>query len=45
MLELVFWIAAGLLVYTHVGYPLLLRLLAPRERQRARRRPSCPASR
>jgi cellulose synthase/poly-beta-1,6-N-acetylglucosamine synthase-like glycosyltransferase len=32
MLELVFWVAAGLLVYTHVGYPLLLRLLAPRER-------------
>jgi cellulose synthase/poly-beta-1,6-N-acetylglucosamine synthase-like glycosyltransferase len=33
MLELVFWIAAGLLVYTHVGYPLLLRVLAPRERR------------
>jgi cellulose synthase/poly-beta-1,6-N-acetylglucosamine synthase-like glycosyltransferase len=33
MLELVFWIAVGLLVYTHVGYPLLLRLLAPRARQ------------
>ena len=33
MLELVFWIAAGLLVYTHVGYPVLLRLLARRERQ------------
>ena len=32
MLELVFWVAAGLLVYTHVGYPLLLRLLARRER-------------
>jgi cellulose synthase/poly-beta-1,6-N-acetylglucosamine synthase-like glycosyltransferase len=28
VLELVFWIAAGLLVYTHVGYPLLLRVLA-----------------
>jgi cellulose synthase/poly-beta-1,6-N-acetylglucosamine synthase-like glycosyltransferase len=28
VLEFVFWIAAGLLVYTHVGYPLLLRLLA-----------------
>lgn len=24
-LELVFWVAAGLLVYTHVGYPLVLR--------------------
>jgi len=32
MLELVFWAAAGLLVYTHVGYPLLLRLLAGRAR-------------
>jgi glycosyltransferase involved in cell wall biosynthesis len=32
MLELVFWIAVGLLVYTHVGYPLLLTLLARRER-------------
>jgi cellulose synthase/poly-beta-1,6-N-acetylglucosamine synthase-like glycosyltransferase len=32
MLELVFWIATGLLVYTHVGYPLLLRLLAQRVR-------------
>jgi len=32
MLELVFWIAAGLLVYTHVGYPLLLWLLAREER-------------
>ena len=28
MLEIVFWAAAGLLVYTHVGYPLLLRVLA-----------------
>jgi glycosyltransferase involved in cell wall biosynthesis len=25
-LELVFWVSAGLIVYTHVGYPLLLRL-------------------
>ncbi|MGH2836907.1 MAG: glycosyltransferase, partial [Thermoleophilaceae bacterium] len=38
MLELVFWVAAGLLVYTHVGYPLLLALLARRER-----RPPAPA--
>jgi cellulose synthase/poly-beta-1,6-N-acetylglucosamine synthase-like glycosyltransferase len=30
VLEIVFWAAAGLLVYTHVGYPLLLRLFAPR---------------
>jgi glycosyltransferase involved in cell wall biosynthesis len=33
MLELVFWVAAGLLVYTHVGYPVLLALLARRERR------------
>ncbi len=33
MLEVVFWVAAGLLVYAHVGYPLLLRLLAPAERE------------
>jgi cellulose synthase/poly-beta-1,6-N-acetylglucosamine synthase-like glycosyltransferase len=26
--SVLFWIAAGLLVYTHVGYPLLLALLA-----------------
>ena len=28
LLEIVFWIALGLIVYTHVGYPLLLRVLA-----------------
>jgi cellulose synthase/poly-beta-1,6-N-acetylglucosamine synthase-like glycosyltransferase len=28
VLEIVFWAAVGLLVYTHVGYPLLLWLLA-----------------
>jgi len=33
VLELIFWVAAGLLVYTHVGYPVLLRLLARRERR------------
>lgn len=27
MLEAVFWICAGLIAYTHVGYPLLLRAL------------------
>jgi cellulose synthase/poly-beta-1,6-N-acetylglucosamine synthase-like glycosyltransferase len=27
-LAIVFWVSAGLLVYTHVGYPLLLALLA-----------------
>ncbi|MEA2386292.1 MAG: hypothetical protein QOJ22_466 [Thermoleophilaceae bacterium] len=35
MLEIVFWAAAGLLVYTHLGYPLLLRLLARAEREPA----------
>jgi cellulose synthase/poly-beta-1,6-N-acetylglucosamine synthase-like glycosyltransferase len=29
-LELVFWIAVGLLVYAHLGYPLVLSLLAGR---------------
>ncbi len=28
IVEAVFWIAAGLLVYTHVGYPLVLALIA-----------------
>ncbi len=36
IVEVVFWIAAGLLVYTHVGYPLVLALLA---RMRPPRRP------
>src|SRR4051812_14988713 len=26
-LEIVFWVAAGLIVYAHLGYPLLLRAL------------------
>jgi cellulose synthase/poly-beta-1,6-N-acetylglucosamine synthase-like glycosyltransferase len=26
--EVIFWVAAGLIVYTHVGYPLVLGLLA-----------------
>jgi cellulose synthase/poly-beta-1,6-N-acetylglucosamine synthase-like glycosyltransferase len=34
--EVIFWVAAGLIVYTHVGYPLALALLAPR------RLPSAP---
>ncbi len=38
---IVFWVSAGLLVYTQVGYPLLLALLAPvahpRDRDRGRR--------
>jgi poly-beta-1,6-N-acetyl-D-glucosamine synthase len=36
VLEVVFWVAIGLLVYTHVGYPLLLRgLVALRRSQPA----------
>jgi cellulose synthase/poly-beta-1,6-N-acetylglucosamine synthase-like glycosyltransferase len=37
-LELVFWLAAGLIAYTHLGYPLLLWLLA-RLRRRRRQEP------
>lgn len=36
LLALLFWISAGLIVYTHLGYPLVLRLLL------ALRRPSAP---
>ena len=32
--EIAFWVSAGLIVYTHAGYPLLLAGLA-----RVRRRP------
>ena len=28
VVEVVFWVAVGLLLYTHVGYPLVLALLA-----------------
>jgi cellulose synthase/poly-beta-1,6-N-acetylglucosamine synthase-like glycosyltransferase len=37
VLEVVFWISAGLIVYTHAGYPLVLALLA-----RLRRAPRWP---
>ena len=37
-LEVVFWIALGLIVYTHVGYPFLLRLLV--SLRRSKRRPA-----
>jgi cellulose synthase/poly-beta-1,6-N-acetylglucosamine synthase-like glycosyltransferase len=30
VVEVVFWVAIGLIVYTHVGYPLLLRALVGR---------------
>lgn len=32
---LVFWVSAGLIVYTHLGYPLLLRLLVALRRGRS----------
>jgi len=35
LLAVLFWLSAGLIVYTHLGYPLLLRLLVA-----ARRRPT-----
>ncbi len=35
MLAAIFWVSAGLIVYTHLGYPLVLRLLLA-----LRRRPS-----
>jgi len=38
MLAAIFWISAALIVYTHLGYPLVLRLLV------ALRRPSKPAA-
>ena len=38
-LAVVLWTSLGLIVYTHVGYPLLLAALA-----RGRRRPAPPAS-
>ncbi len=34
MIEVVFWAAAGLLVYTHAGYPLVLALLGRARPQR-----------
>ena len=36
-LAAIFWLSAGLIVYTHLGYPLLLRLLARLRRGRRRR--------
>jgi cellulose synthase/poly-beta-1,6-N-acetylglucosamine synthase-like glycosyltransferase len=38
--EIVFWASAGLIVYTHVGYPLVLRLLTALRRPYRPRRPS-----
>lgn len=39
-LEVIFWLSAGLLVYSQFGYPLLLALVAPRG---PRERPAEPA--
>jgi cellulose synthase/poly-beta-1,6-N-acetylglucosamine synthase-like glycosyltransferase len=33
--EIVFWVSVALIVYTHVGYPALLAMLAPLARKRA----------
>jgi cellulose synthase/poly-beta-1,6-N-acetylglucosamine synthase-like glycosyltransferase len=37
-LEVAFWVSAGLIVYTHIGYPLLLRLAVGIAGDRERRR-------
>jgi Glycosyl transferase family 2 len=42
-LAIAFWISVGLIVYTHVGYPLLLRLLAAPRRAPAAPQDSEPA--
>ena len=39
VLELVFWLSLGLIVYTHAGYPLLLRLLVSARGERRGRLP------
>ena len=39
MLEVLFWTSVALIVYTHVGYPLLLWLLTRLRRTRGTRRP------
>jgi cellulose synthase/poly-beta-1,6-N-acetylglucosamine synthase-like glycosyltransferase len=41
-LELVFWVAAALLAYTFVGYPLLIALLAYLRPRRVARAPIRP---
>jgi cellulose synthase/poly-beta-1,6-N-acetylglucosamine synthase-like glycosyltransferase len=37
LLAVVFWLSAGLIVYTHLGYPLMLRLLVSIAGRRERR--------
>jgi cellulose synthase/poly-beta-1,6-N-acetylglucosamine synthase-like glycosyltransferase len=41
-LAVLFWLSAGLIVYTHLGYPLALRLLLSLRRESARARPAAP---
>jgi glycosyltransferase involved in cell wall biosynthesis len=41
-IEIVFWTAIGLILYTHLGYPLLLRLLVRLRRERRRTSPVEP---
>ena len=43
-LEIVFWVAVGLIVYAHLGYPLLLRALVGALRRAATRAGSPTAS-
>ena len=38
-LEIVFWVAAGLIVFAHLGYPLLLGFLCLFKRDSRRREP------
>jgi cellulose synthase/poly-beta-1,6-N-acetylglucosamine synthase-like glycosyltransferase len=41
-LAVLFWLSAGLIVYTHLGYPLALRLLLSLRRESARAHPAAP---
>jgi cellulose synthase/poly-beta-1,6-N-acetylglucosamine synthase-like glycosyltransferase len=40
--EVLFWVSGALIVYTHVGYPLLLRVLVAAQRGQRRRLPVAP---
>ena len=43
-LEVIFWVAIGLIVYTHVGYGLLLRAVAPKRSRHETPDPAEPPS-
>jgi cellulose synthase/poly-beta-1,6-N-acetylglucosamine synthase-like glycosyltransferase len=43
VLAIVFWVSAGLLVYTHLGYPALLAAIAPLRRRAVTTASSSPA--